>query len=118
MIPYPKPLPQLPLPCPSCGGKNGHTPICEASHKHSMAEQSALFKWRRENEADQARRIEGLAGKVVLGVRVWNSDVRISFEGGEVLEVRLMGGELDGHSDPPANRSLRVEHYNPGESRT
>jgi hypothetical protein len=67
--------------------------------------------------AEQERRRKALVGKVLVEWSVTNLEyeVILKFSDGSHLRVSLSGGELDGHSDPPANRNLRAEVLAPGE---
>lgn len=97
--------------CDTCGGKGGHVPWCSVKHAEDWARDVEFRASLRTLEDQETARREALVGQRLTAVDVQRSAgfVRLRFESGATFTISLTGGELDGHFDPPANRSLLVE---------
>jgi len=90
-----------------CGGFSFHV---GSWHKEMEEEQAAKRRRRDEYRDEQAKLRGDLVGEVLTAIEVGDGySLTLKFENGSTLRAELTGGEMDGHFDPPANRSMFVE---------
>jgi hypothetical protein len=92
-----------------CGGTSFHVGSMHPEMEQEKAEEHRRVEARR---AEQDRRRAALVGQSLSAIEVNPGfSATLTFANGNILRVSLVGGEMDGHFDPPGNRSLGVRVF-------
>lgn len=92
------------------GDYEGAVEYLPPGHPEMEEERAEREREAEERRVEQRALLDRLAGKAVLSVSVNDGfSLTVAFADGTLLVAKLVGGEMDGHFDPPGNRSLSVE---------